>query len=640
MTPYVVGQWVRGDQFYGRKGLINEVLHGNRNCLWLIGTRRVGKTSLLKQLEFVTSRSPEFGYFPVFWDFQGAEQPSDLHDGFAEALLDAGDRLADIGIDAKNFDSEDLFRSISNLRRELRLKKLTLLLLGDEVEELVTVNETAPGFLRRLRRALQSPENIRTVLASKIKLWDLAYEETSTSPFLLGFTPPFYVRSLDTESATELIHQSQLPDRLRPKLNAVTVEAIRLRCNNHPFLLQLLCERFVDLGSLDEAIDTIASDQMVSRFFAVDFEMLTDRERHIIRIISEENEVTSTSIREQLDIEASTIKGDLQRLEQLGFIHRLPESGHALVNYFFKRWFSDFARSGDFDHDRASGCPTLRTPIGAFHSELGISRVIAGRYELRDKLGHGATGEVYKAYDTLLETEIAIKIIKEQYSSDCEAVERVRREVVLARDLSHANILKIYHLGDDEGMRFVTMQYIDGSDLADLIRKEAPFEIEKAVTIAKKIASALEVAHAKRVIHRDIKPSNILIDKHGQPQIADIGLARLVGGAGVTRDGIFVGTPAYASPEQIVGEPVDERSDLYALGVVLFEMVTGRRPFVAEFSNQVLIMHLESPPPIPQELRPETPSPLSDIILKCLSKDPEKRFQTPSEVLAALDREG
>ncbi len=232
---------------------------------------------------------------------------------------------------------------------------------------------------------------------------------------------------------------------------------------------------------------------------------------------------------------------------------------------------------------------------------------------------------------------IAIKVLKQEYCEEKEAVARLRREVLLSRDLTHPNILKIYDLGDDNGRNYVTMQYVDGPNLAQVISKEAPFGLGRSVSIASKLAAALATAHRSKVLHRDIKPSNILVDEEGEPRIADFGVARLVGGPNVTRSGAFLGTPAYASPEQVKGEKLDERSDLYALGIVPFEMVTGSRPFIADQSEDMLQMHLEAIPPSPRDLRPEVPEALSELILRCLAKDPAERFQNATELHDGLE---
>ncbi len=635
-TPYVVGQWVREEKFYGRAALLEAILEGNRNCLWILGTRRIGKTSILKQLEHLAASAATPRYFPLFWDFQGSDDVADLHTSFRDALLDSSDRLELAGIAFADVDHEDLLLALTNLRRELRARNLSLLLLGDEVEELVNVHERDPRFLRRLGRALQSAENIRTVFASTIRLWNLATEEASSAPFLDGFTPPLPVRGLTDDEARSLVRQSQLPRSSWPRLDEPTVEAIRSRCNNHPYLLQLLGERCVDLGDLEQAIEAIASDQMVSFFFAADLGMLTDAERRILRVIDEQNEATSQSIRVKLALDSTALEGGLKRLEQLGFVQRSPEGAYSLVNYFFRRWFGALPADRNGKLSGKSEGATIRSSRREQAPSGEARRQIDNRYELLARLGRGANGEVYKAYDTLLRTVVAVKILREEYGVDEAALERLRREVVLTRDLNHPNIANIYHLGEHQGQHYITMQYLAGRDLARIIAADAPLDADRAVVIAGKLAAALAALHRCDVLHRDIKPSNVLMDEEGEPRITDFGLARLKSAPNITSSGDFLGTPAYASPEQARCESLDERSDLYALGIVLFEMVTGRLPFLAESVIELLFARLRTQPPAPRDLVPTLSAPLSNLIVRCLATERADRFQSAAQLHDAL----
>ncbi len=337
-VPFVVGQWVRGERFYGRASQIAEILDGNRNWLWLLGTRRVGKTSLLKQLEHLTASSPENGYFPVFWDLQGAESPEELHEDFADALLETEERLDRLGIAIGEVAADDLFTSLGRLRRKLRSKRLKVLLLCDEVEELIQLKRQDPALLRKLRRALQSREGIRSVLASSIRLWALAEQKEDTSPFLHGFTPPLYIDILHDDEARALIRQAQLGAATRPGFDDAAVERIRQRCGNHPYLIQLLCQRYLALGDLDEAFEQVATDSMVSFFFSVDFELLTDVERRVIVSVAERSAASSKTIQLDLPLDSPSLIGCLHRLEHLGFIRRDENRRFYLVNYFFRRW--------------------------------------------------------------------------------------------------------------------------------------------------------------------------------------------------------------------------------------------------------------------------------------------------------------
>lgn len=344
--PYVVGQWVRGNRFYGRSDQIAEILEGHRNCLWLLGTRRIGKTSLLKQIEYIASKPADSRYFPVFWDFQGAETPEDLHLNFTDAILDAEERLEGIGIRVEEVEADDLFVSLARLRRRLRAEDLQLLLLCDEVEELIKLHRQNPALLRKLRHAMQSREDIRTVLASTIRLWELAEQKEDTSPFLHGFAPPLYIERLTDAETRLLIQQSHLALKDRPSIAGDVVEAIREHCNNHPYLVQLVCKRYLESGSLEVATEQVATDRMVSYFFSVDFDMLPDAEQQIIQTVLGSPEATFNSIREDLTLGSDTLEGSLARLENLGFIRRDDEQQVVLANYYFRRWLQQIQDGG------------------------------------------------------------------------------------------------------------------------------------------------------------------------------------------------------------------------------------------------------------------------------------------------------
>ena len=338
--PYVVGQWVRGDRFYGRSEQIAEILRGERDLVWLLGTRRVGKTSLLKQIELVAGLDAEPRFFAMFWDFQGVDTAAELHLNFTDALLDAEDRLQQIGIDVDEITADDLFVALENLRRKLRSQGLGLLLLCDEVEELLGLQRTDPSLLRKLRHALQSRDGIRTVLASTIRLWALADHADDTSPFLHGFTPPVYVDRLTDDEARSLVSQSHLRPEQRPDIDDATVTGILEHCDNHPYLVQLVCKRFVETGQLEEAVAQVATDRMVSYFFSVDFDMLTATEQRIVRTIAGTPAISRDAIRERVSVRADQVDGHLRQLTDLGFIRQEGDDGFVLANYFFQRWLS------------------------------------------------------------------------------------------------------------------------------------------------------------------------------------------------------------------------------------------------------------------------------------------------------------
>ncbi|TNF76610.1 MAG: serine/threonine protein kinase [Acidobacteria bacterium] len=420
-------------------------------------------------------------------------------------------------------------------------------------------------------------------------------------------------------------------------LEEEVVEEIRSRCDNHPYLLQLVGKRYMETGDLEEALEQVAADDMVSHFFAVDYEMLSASEQGILRTIAAESAASSGSLEERLSLDKSQLTGGLLRLESLGFIRRAEERRFELRNHFFRRWLADLP-APEANKGRSPSVAAPRGPEDNLLTEPQVSElgVIEDRYELLRRAGEGATGLVYKAYDRLLKAPVAIKLLRPEYAFNDNILERFRQEIVLSRDLGHPNILRVYHLGEYDGKKFLTMQWVEGSTLDELIADEAPLPAAQVASIGQKIASALETAHGHRVLHRDIKPQNILLDSRREPLVTDFGLARLTEGPGITTAGMFLGTPNYVSPEQASMLPLDERSDIYALGVVLFEMATGRRPFEGETVVEILEMHRSVPAPDPRELEPGVSAQLASVIARCLRKEPAGRYSTAGELRQAL----
>jgi hypothetical protein len=623
-NPFVVGQWVRGERFYGRRALIEEVLEGPRNSLWVLGTRRIGKTSLLKQLEHLTSTERD-DYLPIFWDFQGADNPNELDLTFSDALLDAEDRLAAIGIDISSLEGSNLFTSMATLRRALHSQGRSLLLLCDEVEELLNLHQQDPALLRKLRRSMQSQDGVRSVLTSSVRLCKLAEQRDDTSPFLHGFSPPLYISRLSAHESLELVRQKKSSVPSQPRIDDTNASEICRRCDNHPYLIQLVCKRFLETGDLEEACRQVASDRMISYFFSVDFDMLTATEKSVLRLIAEQGAATDESIHAVMQADTADRDDALQRLEKLGFIGRDEERNYILPSPFFRRWLEDL--------------PDPPQPSPSLHEDATISvRTIDNRYTLHEEIGVGATGTVFKARDALLDSWVAVKLLKPEYTANRDALERVRQEILLSRDLAHPNILRVYHLASYEGGTYLTMQWVKGGNLADIISEDGALPISEVLTLATKIASALAAAHDRKVLHRDIKPGNILIDENGEPYLSDFGLARLIGEHGLTQHGVFVGTPHYCSPEQVALQELDERSDIYSLGLVIFEMATGRKPFQAKTMAEVLALRKSAQPPDPTTISPKIPGELAAIILRCLAKNPEGRIANATELEEALRR--
>jgi len=266
---YVVGQWVRAEGFYGRSAQLAEVLDGPRNGFWVVGTRRRGKTSFLKQLEHVAISQPARGLVPVFWDLQGIDDLDTLAFSLEEALADAEPRLEDAGLTLAEIVGPDVFRMLGTLRRRLNADGRELFLLCDEAEELLSLASQSEATIGRLRRALLAHDGLRTVLSSGPRLWNLA-KGSATSPFLDGFLPPLYLGRLKPETSCALIRQRHLTSDARPDLTDDDVDAICSWGGGHPFLLQLLSKRVIEHGDVDRAVAAVASDRSITSLFEVD----------------------------------------------------------------------------------------------------------------------------------------------------------------------------------------------------------------------------------------------------------------------------------------------------------------------------------------------------------------------------------
>jgi len=261
------------------------------------------------------------------------------------------------------------------------------------------------------------------------------------------------------------------------------------------------------------------------------------------------------------------------------------------------------------------------------------------RYHIETLLGQGGMGRVYKAKDKELDRVVALKVIRQGAMGEADALSRFKQELVLASKISHKNILRIHDLGEVRGMKFITMAYVEGQDLHQIIKNDSPLPMERVLKFATQLAEALAAAHAENVVHRDLKPQNILVDKNDQIYISDFGLAKSFaeGAVGMTQTGAFLGTPRYMSPEQVEGKATDGRSDLYAYGLILYEMVTGDVPFTGESTLGVMYQRIREKPKSPKLLNPSLPNWLVEIIMRCLEKEPADRYQNAYDILADLE---
>jgi len=261
------------------------------------------------------------------------------------------------------------------------------------------------------------------------------------------------------------------------------------------------------------------------------------------------------------------------------------------------------------------------------------------RYTIIEEIGRGGMGRVYKAHDQELNIDVALKMIKPALLSSPDIVQRFKKETLLARSLVSENIIRIFDLGEAENTKFISMEYIKGQNLGEMIRAAGRLDVQTAVGIARQACAGMSAAHEKGVIHLDLKPSNLLIDHSGKVRVADFGLAKSLETVDGTLTAAVLGTPAYISPEAAEGKATDHRSDIYALGIILYEMVTGQRPFESQTAAGYLQQHIHGKPTPPSSLNPQVPASLEKIILKCLEKSPGRRYASAGELQAALGLE-
>ncbi len=267
---------------------------------------------------------------------------------------------------------------------------------------------------------------------------------------------------------------------------------------------------------------------------------------------------------------------------------------------------------------------------------LPTGSMLAGRYQIIERLGEGGMGRVYKALDMEINATLALKIIKPEIASDRKNIAGLRNELKLARDIVHRNICRMYDLHKQGGTYFITMEYVPGQDLKSLIRQTGHLAVSTVISIAMQVCEGLEEAHKLGIVHRDLKPYNIMIDKLGHVRIMDFGIASSVSTKEGSAEDTIIGSPAFMSPEQSSGRDVDQRSDIYSLGVLLYEMVTGELPFQGSGAVTMAMKHRTEEVPAPRELNPKLPEEMNLVILKCLAKDREQRFQSALELHFAL----
>ena len=266
-----------------------------------------------------------------------------------------------------------------------------------------------------------------------------------------------------------------------------------------------------------------------------------------------------------------------------------------------------------------------------------VGEKVGGRYEIEELVGHGGMSSVYKAHDSLLERHVALKVLHEQYSGDDDFVERFKREARSVAQLQHPNIVTVIDRGEEDGRQFIVFEFIDGENLKERVIREGRLGVAEALEIAVEVARGLAFAHEQGLVHRDVKPQNVLLNGDGRAKVTDFGIARTLDVDGMTQTGTVLGTSNYIAPEQASGQPVDAHSDVYSLGAVLYELLTGDVPFPGENFVAVAMKHMHEPAPNLLDVRKDVPLRVAAAVDRALEKDPEQRFPTMDAFAAELD---
>ncbi|HEY2233450.1 MAG TPA: protein kinase, partial [Candidatus Angelobacter sp.] len=299
------------------------------------------------------------------------------------------------------------------------------------------------------------------------------------------------------------------------------------------------------------------------------------------------------------------------------------------------------------DPKRISDAPTMgvsRSPIAAGAKRavsgtsniLEVGQVLGGRFEILEMLGIGGMGAVYKAHDRDIDRVIALKCIRPELAKDPEIAQRFTQELLLARQIAHKNVIRIFDVRDSGGLKFITMEYVEGRDLSSLVESKGKLTIAESVSIVMQICSGLSCAHAEGVVHRDLKPSNIMVEPSGRVVVMDFGLARADNIGQMTQTGAVIGTYQYMSPEQAKGAKADARSDIFTVGIILYELLTGKSPYAADGAMASLLKRTQEAALPASQVDPAVPRQLSGIVAKCLERDVTKRYQTVDDLLSDL----
>jgi serine/threonine protein kinase len=612
--------------FYGRRRELARVTDDVRNgqCVSVVGIRRIGKTSLLFQMLDPDARS--------------AYQLSDEHlcvymSCERLARMSAGEIYAEVmrrvcrGLD-KRFQkgweepSETLtYRELEDSVLDLHNAGLKLILLLDEFERLASNPRLDIDFFLGLR-ALHTEREVTYVIASLRPIMELAFsqKEILSSPF----PNIFDLARLGLFKEPEAYELIQAADVFSPKVGDFLLELT----GGHPLALQYACH-FAFARQQDTGATLTAEDRYL--VWNQTQEAMEGHYRHYWKHLSHDQKrvlVAPSYFAKQIK-EDTPVANLFKDLVTLGLLVECPEGGFSYAG----RALAEFVRL-ETNRDKS-----LRAVVAD-----DLMGQTLGQYQIIARLGRGGMADVYKAYQPSLDRDVAIKVLLPHVAANEGFSTRFQREARAAAALRHPNIVQVFDFGEEDGIHYMVMEHVCGENLKTHVRNiGAPgkqMALDDVLRIITQVGNALHYAHEQGLVHRDVKPANAMLTPTGEVILTDFGLAKIIEGTQFTSSNI-VGTPAYMAPEQIQDSAsVDRRTDVYALGVMLYEIATRRVPFEADTPAAVIVKHLQESPPDPRQIRSDLPDFLVRIIEKAMAKEPEQRYQTVQEMLDALEKNG
>jgi tRNA A-37 threonylcarbamoyl transferase component Bud32 len=630
-TPFFNRQRITDPAYFiGRRRELEQLYSAiaTQQCVSIVGERKLGKSSLLTHLtDAVTLRS--FGFDPaqylfVYLDLEGLA--SARREDFWSELLDpiglhlpSGDLAQAI---QRQLDAGEVrFLTARRVLRRIRDAGSQLVLMLDEFESLARNAQFEPDFYGELR-SLAGELGCVILTASKRSLYDLTYEHSSTlsSPFFNIFSE-LPIGLLPEDDARSIL--LELAKRGEQPFCADEVQFALDLAGPHPFFVQVAGQYLYDTPGCG-APRSPEIYELIRKRFAAEAE---DHYRYIWAALNpaEQSGLWALPHASEVQLKALRAKGLVREID-----HQAAPFGAA------------FAAFLDRERRKQPTAPSdTPSPAG------DLTGKTLGAYRVLEPLGRGGMAEVYKGYHPLLDRYVALKVLHAHFSADAQFQERFQREAATVAKLRHPNIVQVHDFGWKDSVTFMAMEYVQGRTLkerlSDLRAEGHPMPIAEAAVIGREVAAALDHAHGHGLVHRDVKPANILLrDESAEPTaqqaiLTDFGIAKILEGVQLTATGMSLGTPDYMAPEQVNGDPVSAPTDVYALGVVYFEMLTNTLPFSAETPIAVLLKHVRDEPPSPRLLVPELPAALDDVLRRALAKQPGGRYASAGKLAAAID---